>query len=143
MIDYLLAAISARRREKFVLKELKRLGPRTLIEACKRAGVETFGCNYLERYPMHIDVRGRSITESVLSTGQFQFELFETFARHYGRKDVCFVNVGANIGTSCVNAHAIGYREIIALEPVADNFRLLEFNTASLALLWQIRARLI
>ncbi|MDK1373342.1 MULTISPECIES: FkbM family methyltransferase [unclassified Sinorhizobium] len=114
--------------------ELSSRRPDILLSACKSAGVTALRLDYLGKYPILLDVRGRSISEAVLEEGSFQFGLFEVLQRLYSRRDVCFVNVGANIGTSCLNAHACGFRDIIAFEPVKGNFDLLEKNLSGLAI---------
>jgi FkbM family methyltransferase len=137
IVDLLKALIFTGRREKYISRLLSNFAghhPDVLISACKAAGITALQFNYLGKYPVLLDVRGRSITEGVLEKGSFQFELFEVIRRIYSRRDVCFVNVGANIGTTCLNAHASGFRDIIAFEPVKGNFSLLETNLAGLAI---------
>ncbi len=93
------------------------------------------------KYPMLLDTRGQSIAEEVLEKGCFQASLFETLSRLYANRDVCFVNIGANIGTSCLSAHAMGFRDFIAFEPVLSNFELLEYNLNQLRETSQIELR--
>jgi len=135
IVELFKALILPGRRDKYISRILCNFAadhPDFLISACKAAGITAVQFKYLGKYPVLLDVRGRSITEGVLSRGSFQFELFEVIQRIYSRRDVCFVNVGANIGTTCLNAHALGFRDIIAFEPVQGNFSLLETNLAGL-----------
>lgn len=135
IFDLAKAILFPSKRTKYLSRALGKSGaadPALLLPTLQSAGITSLGYDYLNRYPMLLDVRGRSITEEVLRTGSFQFGLFEIIARIYPRRDVCFINVGANIGTSILNAHAIGFREIIAFEPVHDNFTLLQQNVARL-----------
>lgn len=131
MIDYLLAAFFPSRRRKLIQKEFiagVKSNPSSLIAACRSANMTSIGYDYLGRYPVRLDPSGKSITEGVIQSSSFQFELFENFARLVDIEGLRFVNVGANIGTSCLNAHAVGFREFIAFEPVSRNFAFLKEN---------------
>jgi FkbM family methyltransferase len=79
-----------------------------------------------------LDVNGRSIVNHTLHDGSFQFALFKVVAENYANRSALFINVGANIGTTCLNAHHFGFRRFIAFEPVASNFRLLTHNLAQI-----------
>lgn len=107
--------------------------PGDFLSACDRLKLRTIEVDYLGAYAFSLDVRGRSIAEEVLRVGRFQNELFQ-LAQSLGLScKQMFVNVGANIGTTCVNAFHAGYRDIVAFEPVAKNFELLERNLAALS----------
>ena len=102
--------------------------PQLFIHLCRSMRIDRLGVRYLARYYITIDVEGGSISEEVLRSGSYQFSLMETIARLVPLDKLLFVNVGANIGTTCLNAHALGARKIVAVEPVARNFSLLETN---------------
>jgi FkbM family methyltransferase len=79
----------------------------------------------------------KTITAGVLSKGHYTAEVMAALMRAMREHAVdaqglLFVNVGANIGTTCLNAYASGFRRIVAVEPDADNFRLLGQNLAQL-----------
>lgn len=135
ILDLAKAILFPSKRTKYLSRALRKGGvadPALFLPTLQSAGITSLGYDYLNRYPMLLDVRGQSITEDVLRTGSFQFNLFEIMARIYPRRDACFINVGANIGTSILNAHAIGFREFIAFEPVHNNFTLLQQNVGRL-----------
>ena len=79
----------------------------------------------------------RVIASGVLRHGHYSLDLMERFGeaiRAHGIEPAAhtFVNVGANIGTSCLNAYRIGFRRLVAIEPDARNFGLLAKNLAHL-----------
>lgn len=98
------------------------------MQLAKLRGQASIETTYLDRYDISIDVRGKSITRSVLGSGNYQFESMETLAKFCDPSALRFVNIGANIGTTCLNAHYVGFRDILAIEPVASNFALLSRN---------------
>lgn len=96
----------------------------------------------LERYLLH--PKDRVIGRALFLSGQFDFEKMEaalrTVARHTGleRPDT-LVDVGANIGTTCLPALSRGLvQRAIAIEPDPSNCRLLRIN----ALLNEVESRL-
>lgn len=106
----------------------KAIWPLFVMAFQKARGAETIEANYLDTYKISLDVRGKSITRSVLGGGNYQYESVETLAGRVTPSDARFVNVGANIGTTCLNAHHAGFRDIVAFEPVSKNFELLKAN---------------
>lgn len=135
MIEYLIASILPSQRTKLVIKEIRRLGaknPKLLVEACRAAHIRTVGHQYLSTYDVEIYVDSGSIFEEVISTGSFQVGLMRELAERITLQGLLFVNVGANMGTTCLNAHSVGFRDFIAFEPVHSNFHLLEKNLALL-----------
>jgi FkbM family methyltransferase len=132
----LLAAVRPGRRAKYLRAALRNggaLGAVDFIALGFRFGVSTIECDYLDRYRIRIALAGRSITQGILETGAFQNDLFAFFARHVPDRSLRFVNVGANVGTTCLNAHHAGFRKFTAFEPVAANFALLQENLAQIA----------
>jgi FkbM family methyltransferase len=131
----LMALLRPARRAKYLSRALQdgaRIPPAAFIELARRFGIATVEARYLDAYDVRLDLNGRSITEAVLAGGAFQDDLFATFAGHLDDRSVAFVNVGANVGTTCLNAHHAGFRDIVAFEPVAANYRLLTENLARL-----------
>jgi FkbM family methyltransferase len=104
--------------------------PAVVLAACRSAGIETVDLRYLDRYLVTLDTSAGIIATDTIATGSFQFDLFETVMSLLGRSVDLFVNVGANMGTTCLNAHRLGFRDFIAFEPVERNFALLERNLA-------------
>lgn len=126
-----MAALLPSRRRKLIYRELNSRAvadPGLFLEACKATNVVGLRYNYLGRYPITLDPNGKSITETTLSKGAYQSAVFETFAKLVDITGLRFVNVGANIGTSCLNAHSVGFRDFVALEPVKSNFDFLKSN---------------
>lgn len=133
--NILKALIFPSKRDRYltrVWKQRATVDPGLVVVGCISAGIDTLGFRYLGKYPVLLDTYGQSIPESVLRHGHFQFDLFETLADIYSKRDVRFINIGANIGTSCLNAYEAGFRDIVAFEPVRRNFDLLTHNLATI-----------
>ena len=86
---------------------------------------------------IHLSPHDKVIAASVIRMGSFGADNMAAFAQvlaqaHIAANDMVFVNVGANIGTACLNAYEIGFRRFVAIEPEPENFRLLELNLADL-----------
>ena len=133
-LDLLRAAMLPSRRRKYLARALRAgsVAPGDFIRLAKSFGIATVDAAYLDAYRIRLDLNGRSITEAVLARGSFQADLFARFAGNLPDRAATFVNVGANIGTTCLNAHHAGFRDILACEPVASNFALLEENLRQL-----------
>lgn len=87
---------------------------------------------------IHLATRDKVIASSVLRMGSFGVDnmtVFVDLLRRAGTplQDLLLVNVGANIGTTCLNAYDAGFRHLLAIEAEPGNFRLLERNLADLA----------
>jgi FkbM family methyltransferase len=130
----LLAALRPAKREKYLVRALggDQVSPRAFVAMARRFGVTSVEVPYLDTYRVRLDLGGRSITEEVLACGSFQSALLARFAAAVPDRAPAFINVGANIGTTCLNAHHAGFRDIVAFEPVAANFRLLRENLQQL-----------
>lgn len=96
------------------------------------AGVSALQFRYLEAYDILIDPLGASITKEVLRTGSYSLPLASRFMDRMKDANFALVNIGANIGTTCLNFHALGVRTFLALEPVTKNFAMLRNNIANL-----------
>lgn len=86
---------------------------------------------------VHLATDDKVIAPGVIRHGTFSPEIMASFAallRQSGidPAELTFVNVGANIGTACLNAYDAGFRRLVAIEPEPRNFRLLSLNLAEL-----------
>ncbi len=131
----LLALIQPQKRAKHLARALDGtdLAPAAFLTLARRFGITTLTAPYLDTWSVRLDVNGRSITEGVLAQGSFQCELFDRFAACFPDHSLAFINIGANIGTTCLNAHRAGFRDLTACEPVPSNFALLEENLRQIA----------
>lgn len=123
------------RASKYIGRELPWVAsrnPRAFLNACKVLGITSFKYKYLDRYEIEIDVNGASVSEEILTKGSYQFELFSRLNEIFGKFECCFVNIGANIGTSCLNGHNIGFRDFVVFEPVDYNFQILKRNLSAI-----------
>lgn len=87
---------------------------------------------------VHLATDDKVIAPAVIRHGAFSRDIMACFAgllREAGitPAEQAFVNVGANIGTACLNAYDAGFRRLVAIEPEPRNFRLLGLNLAELA----------
>ncbi len=109
-------------------QRLLRERPGIVLKALRTQGVDRLGSSYLGRFPVELSTTGGSITESVLQRGQYQFELMASLPKGLVDRAPTFVNVGANIGTTCLNAIEYGFKQLVAFEPVKANFGMLAHN---------------
>ncbi len=112
--------------------------PGLFFRLCRLLQVDKLTVSYLGRYSIDIDVRGGSISEEIVVKGSYQFSLMQAIAGLVDLERSLFVNVGANIGTTCLNAHTLGARRFLAFEPVSRNFALLEHNLRSNGIVAQL-----
>jgi len=82
---------------------------------------------------VHLATKDKVIASSVILSGSFGREIMTALIEQLKLKDLVpadllFVNVGANIGTACLNAYDAGFRQFIAIEPEPENFGLLALN---------------
>lgn len=86
---------------------------------------------------IHLATRDKVIASSVIRLGSFGTDNMSAFVDLLGNQsqtlgDLLFVNVGANIGTTCLNAYDAGFRHLLAIEAEPGNFDLLQRNLANL-----------
>jgi FkbM family methyltransferase len=86
---------------------------------------------------VHLSTRDKVIASSVLRTGSFGRANMAAFvaalgAHGHAPADLVFVNIGANIGTTCLNAFDAGFRRFVAVEPEPTNHALLTRNLTGL-----------
>lgn len=89
-------------------------------------------------HPVHVATRDKVIAASLIQRGEYGHALMQRLTETLDAislrpADLLLVNVGANIGTTCLNAHAAGFRRFLAYEPDSLNFTLLSKNLADLA----------
>ena len=83
-----------------------------------------------------VDTRDQEIGRTVFITGGYERLYMDVAVRHLavhglGPQGKTFVDVGANIGTSTVDALLeFGFGRAVCFEPGRDNFRLLQLNLA-------------
>lgn len=133
--DLLKALLRPKKRAHYLAKIWSRkslLDPSAITAGCIAAGISSLGYRYLNKYPILIDPNGGAITRHILRTGHYSYELMEVFCKIYPNRDVRFINIGANIGTSILNAYEAGFRDFVAFEPVSQNFALLKHNLAGI-----------
>lgn len=87
---------------------------------------------------LHLSTGDKVIASSLVRTGAFGRENFDALAKllcaaRIAPAELTVVNVGANIGTACLNAYDMGFRRFIAIEPEPGNFSLLQKNLGELA----------
>lgn len=133
-LDLLLGLLLPGKRDKHLSRafpEVARRHPRALLEACKAIGVRSLNVRYLDRFTIDLDPSGGSISEDVLATGSYQAQTTRAIPDAIVDGNPLFVNVGANIGTTCLNAAHRGFRSFLAFEPTRRNFALLQRNVAA------------
>mgnify|MGYP003647177821 CR=1 FL=1 len=126
----------AREWDRFLGRRMPATARRRLpdfLTTCRDLGISTLGARYLDRYPVQLDIDGGSITHDVLATGGYQTDTFRAASETWPVSDLTLLNVGANVGTTVLNAHHFGMRKFVALEPVGRNFRLLSDNLRAVA----------
>lgn len=132
--NLLKAALKPWKAGKYIARampELVEQNPEVVLAACRAGGIDTFEARYLDRYRVAVDSAAGIIATDILRYGSFQLDLFQAVSDLIGGRARRFVNVGANMGTTCLNAHHFGFRDFIAFEPVAGNYALLERNLAA------------
>ena len=104
--------------------------PRHFLTLCKLLGINTIQTSYLNIGKIEIDTRGKTISESILASKQYQFQSMQVVADKLVSPLPQFVNIGANIGTTILNTSSIGFTNFVAVEPVIFNYDLLLKNLA-------------
>lgn len=133
-LDLLLGLLLPGKRDKHLARafpEVAKRHPRALLEACKAIGVQSLNVRYLDRFTIDLDPCGGSISEDVLAKGSYQVQTTRAIPDAIVDASPLFVNVGANIGTTCLNAAHRGFRSFLAFEPTRRNFALLQKNVAA------------
>lgn len=92
---------------------------------------------YISGHTVNLSTKDRTITRDVLIEMQWQADLMERACELVAKRginiaEITFLNVGAHVGLTCLNAFHHGFRNFIAIEPEPRNFRLLENNVTQL-----------
>jgi FkbM family methyltransferase len=99
--------------------------------------VHTFAIPRADGRLVHLDTRDKVIASSVVRTGSYGAENMQAFVELLAQEelapsDVRLVNVGANIGTTCLNAYDAGFHDLLAIEADTRNFHFLQLNITDL-----------
>lgn len=113
-------------------------GANLALDILAENGVSEFAIARPNGRLLHLFTRDKVIASSVVRHGTWGAETVSKFAellraRGQDPAGLTFVNVGANIGTACLNAYDCGFRRMVAFEPEPGNFRLLGRNLRDLA----------
>lgn len=108
--------------------EFAKSSPRNFIKFCKLLGVDTIKTPYLNIGTIEIDPRGGTISESILANRHYQLQNMQVTVDKLVAPLPQFVNIGANIGTTILNAWSKGFTDFVAVEPVTFNYNLLIKN---------------
>lgn len=107
------------------------------LDVLEASGIAEMTVRDRHGFAVTLPTGDKVVAAGVLRKGHFDGEVVEALAdavRGHGLDPgaLLFVSAGANIGTSCLNAYALGFRRMLAVEPDPDNFRLLERNLGQL-----------
>jgi FkbM family methyltransferase len=75
-----------------------------------------------------VPISSGEIITNIVRFKNYQFSLFQREICTLASCDPLFINVGANVGTTLLNARAAGFARMVAFEPVTKNFSLLKKN---------------
>ena len=103
------------------------------MESARRIKGFDLTCDYANRYKLKLNVFSGHTFRDIILFGSYQMDLMELIAHHLNPCDLLFINVGANVGTTILNAHSVGFRKFLGFEPIKKNFDDLQFNTAQIA----------
>lgn len=84
---------------------------------------------FIDGSDLLLGLNGGSISSSLIKTGNYSLKLIEDFSSKCFNKNNLILNIGANIGTTARNLKYLGFKNIIAFEPVFENFLILKKNT--------------
>ena len=84
-----------------------------------------------------ISTKDKVISTSLIRDGEYSFAIMQTLVEHLqaaglDHSDILFVNAGANIGTTIINAKNCGFTRMLGIEPDPSNFKLLTHNAGQL-----------
>jgi FkbM family methyltransferase len=108
-------------------------GANLALDILAANGIEEIAVRRGDGRLIHLSTADKVIASGVIRHGAFSPGVMEAFdrlltAEGIDRAGLTFVNVGANIGTACLNAYDAGFRRFVAIEPEPGNFRLLRQN---------------
>lgn len=107
------------------------------LDILKENGIGDISLTDAHGYRVRVSTGDVAISSSLVLDGHYGHEIMRRFCdclrdRDVDVQDALFVNAGANIGTTLLNAHACGFRNLLAIEPDPDNFALLRENAVQL-----------
>jgi len=83
---------------------------------------------YLDKFSIIVPLKSGEIFKNIANSGNYQIHLFSNEIRSLVATNTIFVCVGANVGTTLINAKSVGFRRLVGFEPVIENFLLLKRN---------------
>ncbi len=104
-----------------------------LMESSRRIQGFDLTCKYADRYTLKLNVFSGHTFRDIISLRSYQMDLMQLIVTQVDPTKLLFIDVGANIGTTILNAHSLGFRKFIGFEPIKKNFDDLIFNTQQIA----------
>ncbi len=116
---------------------IKTADPETLIEwlmeSARRIRGFNLTCDYADRYKLKLNVFSGHTFRDIILMGSYQMDLMELIASQVKPTELLFIDVGANVGTTILNAHSVGFRRFLGFEPIKKNFDDLLINTKQIS----------
>ena len=116
---------------------IKSADPETLIEwlmeSARRIDGFDLTCNYADSYKLKLNVFSGHTFRDIILYGSYQMDLMELIVNQVDPKKLLFIDVGANVGTTILNAHSLGFRKFLGFEPIKKNFDDLISNTGQIS----------
>lgn len=116
---------------------IKTADPETMIEwlmeSARRIRGFDLTCDYADRYRLKLNVFSGHTFRDIILFGSYQMDLMELIASQVNPSSLLFIDVGANVGTTILNAHSVGFRRFLGFEPIKKNFDDLIYNTKQIA----------
>ena len=115
-----------------------RHGAGLALDILEANGVHEIALRRADGRLVYISTRDKVLSSEVIRLGSFARKNMDAFVALLTTHGLApsaftFLNIGANIGTACLNAYDCGFRRIVAVEPEPENFRLLERNLGGLS----------
>lgn len=104
-----------------------------LMESARRIRGFNLTCDYADRYKLKLNVFSGHTFRDIILYGSYQMDLMELIVSHVNPQNLLFIDVGANIGTTILNAHSLGFRKFLGFEPIKKNFDDLLQNTKQIS----------
>lgn len=132
------ALLSQKNPEAEVTNQIiKSADPETLIEwlmeSARRIRGFDLTCDYADHYRLRLNVFSGHTFRDIILYGSYQMDLMELIVSQVNPNELLFIDVGANIGTTILNAHSLGFRRFLGFEPIKKNFDDLIYNTKQIA----------
>lgn len=104
-----------------------------LMESARRIRGFDLTCNYADHYKLKLNVFSGHTFRDIILYGSYQMDLMKLIVSQVNPKELLFIDVGANVGTTVLNAHSLGFRRFLGFEPIKKNFDDLIYNTSQIA----------